>query len=334
MTDQARPSTHTHEADSAISVACFPVPALLLRSHDPAVQQTIRAFADQQAEAARSLFRSLRVALRSAPTMDARVAAFVAAFEATEEWRYAVAVSSRHATGRYSPRWADRFRRPVTDDSPNLFRIGDHSRYKDGSTWDAVSRSYRGGSDTPASLTMRRFEARAAARFPQRSDVDVISNLVPLPDGGAVAGTRLLRGNAAREAAIEMSARIAARGGDTSRISTSGQLIYIASATQSERRAIFRQAMTLLAQKHATPSDALTAWLQAAYLLYQAPRRKRGADATIRTFLVAAGTHLLPEAPVLRHDIDLRAYTRTHDRFVTELRTAHGVAAVAAGERA
>lgn len=325
--------THESGPGPAITAACFPVPALLLRTNDPASQRTVRAFAGQQAETACSLSRSLTVALRSAPAIGARVAAFIAAFEATEDWRYRAAASSPHSTGRYSPSWADRFRTPITDDNPNLFRIGDHARFRDGTTWDPATRTYQGGTDTPASLTMRRFEALAAARFPQSPRVDVVCNGVSLPNGRIADGMRLLRGDAAHRAAAELTARISVRGGDTSRITISGHLIYTASAPESERRAIFHRAMALLALDHTAPADALTAWLQAAYLLYQAPRMKRGADATIRTFLVAAGTLLLSRPPLLPHDIDLRAYTRTHDLFVTELRAAQSIDKTSGGRR-
>ncbi|MFE3205961.1 hypothetical protein [Embleya sp. NPDC059237] len=132
----------------------------------------------------------------------------------------------------------------------------------------------------------------------------------------------LLRGRAAHHAAAEMVTRIAARGGDTSRIVTDGHLIYGASAAESDRTAIFHNAIALLAQEHATPNVASAAWLEAAYLLYQAPRRKRGSDATTRVFLVAAGACLLNRAPVLLNDVDLRAYVQPQHRFTTELRTA------------
>lgn len=333
MSGPATPEAHGSGAVPVITATCFPVPALLLRTNDPVAQRTVQAFAGQQAETARSLSRALSFALRSAHDMDARVAAFTAAFDATEDWRYRAATSSPHSTGRYSPRWADRFQSPVTDDNPNLFRVGDHTRFRDGATWDPVTRTYRGGTDTPSSLTMRRFEVLAAARFPQLPSMDVVCNRVPLPNGRAADGTRLLRGDAARRAAAEMAARISARGGDTSRVTTSGHLIYTISAPESERRAIFRQAMTLLAFEHTTPAGALTAWLQAAYLLYQAPRTKRGADATIRTFLVAAGTHLLSSPPVLLHDIDLRAYTQPHDLFVNELRATQNIDETSVGRR-
>lgn len=80
--------------------------------------------------------------------------------------------------------------------------------------------------------------------------------------------------------------------------------------------------MDLLARKHVSTAAALTAWLRAAYLLYQAPRRKRGSDATIRTFLIAAGTHLLAYPPLILHDIDLRGYVRPAEQFVADLRAA------------
>ncbi|MGW1429692.1 hypothetical protein ACWD6K_13885 [Streptomyces sp. NPDC002431] len=328
------PEGHGSLTAAAITTVCFPVPALLLRTHDPAAQRTIRDFADQQAEAARSLSRALSIALRSAHDTRARAAAFTTAFEAAEDWRHRAALASPHSTGRYSPRWADRFRTPVTDDNPNLFRIGDHARFRDGAVWEPATRTYQGGTETPASRMMYQFEALAAARFPLSPSTDVVCNRVALPGGRTAGGTRLLRGSAARRAAAEMTARISARGGDVSRIATSGHLIYISSAPEAARRAIFQQSMTLLAREHATPADALTAWSQAAYLLYQAPRKKRGADATIRTFLVASGTHLLPRPPVLLHDIDLRAYTQTHDLFVTELRAAQNIAETTAGRHA
>lgn len=106
------------------------------------------------------------------------------------------------------------------------------------------------------------------------------------------------------------------------RIVTDGDLIYIASAPETERRTILHGAMTLLAQDHATSAAALTAWLEAAYMLYQAPRRKRGGDAATRTFLITAGAFLLAHPPVLLHDVDLCAYVRSEEQFVAELRAA------------
>ncbi|MBB5866727.1 hypothetical protein F4553_000106 [Allocatelliglobosispora scoriae] len=77
--------------------------------------------------------------------------------------------------------------------------------------------------------------------------------------------------------------------------------------------------MALIARRYDERADASCEWLNTAYLLNQAPRRKRGADATIRTFLVAAGLHLLDQPPTLLNDLDYRAYVHTQERFVAEV---------------
>lgn len=306
-----------------ITADCFPTPALILRTNDSVSQRNLRMFAYKQAEAARRLHQMLTGGLRRARSTDARVAVFTSAFDAAEEWRYREAAGAPHPTGRYSAVHVERFRTPITNVNPNLFRLGEPERFTDGSVWNPITRTYASGAETPASRTMRRFAALAAARFADTPpQVDVVCNRVTLADGRVVGGTRLLRGEEARRAATAMVSRIAARGGDTSRIITEGDLIYVASATEADRTAVFHSAMTLLAQPHDTPAAAATAWSHAAYLLYQAPRSKRGGDATIRTFLIAAGTALLAYPPVLPHDIDLDAYTRPAEPFVAKLRAA------------
>ncbi|ONI92788.1 hypothetical protein ALI22I_01810 [Saccharothrix sp. ALI-22-I] len=314
--------TTTRPGPQPITAECFPTPGLILRTNDPSAQRTLREFAHEQAAAARSLREILSEKLPEARDVDERGAVFTTVFEATEDWRYRIAATMPHSTGRYGAGHVERFRTPIADDNRNLFRIGEHERLREGVDWDSITRTYTGGTETPASRTMRRFGALAAARFAQSPGADIVSNRVTLPDGRVVHGMRLLRADAARHAAAEMAARIAARGGDTSRIVTDGDLIYIASAPETDRRTIFHSAMALLAHDHTTPADATIAWAEAAYLLYQAPRRKRGSDATTRTFLVAIGALLLAHPPVLLHDVDLRAYIRSQVQFVAELRAA------------
>lgn len=309
-------------APMSITAECFPTPALLLRTTDPVAQRMVREFAQWQAEAARALHQTLSQSLRVARQVHARAAAFTTAFEAAEGWRYRIAASRPHPTGRYAASHAERFRTPITDDNPNLFRIGEPERFRDGTVWNPITRTYSGGVETPASRTMRQFGIAAAARFPSSPSGDIIGNRVTLPDGQVVCGMQLLRGDAACRAAIEMAARIAARGGDSSRVITDGDLIYAASPPETDRMEIFHSAMTILARDHSTRAAAMEAWLSAAYLLYQAPRRKRGGDATIRTFLIAAGTYLLNHPPVLLHDVDLRAYVRSEEQFVADLQAA------------
>ncbi|MEO5876313.1 MAG: hypothetical protein ABIS86_16640 [Streptosporangiaceae bacterium] len=308
-------------APGPITADCFPVPTLLLRTNHPGNQRTIRAFAHQQAMQASSLLKTLAEALPSTEDLAARSAVFTAVFEATEDWRYRIAAASPEPTGRYGRSSAERFRQPVTDDNPNLFRIGEHERLREGARWNSATRTYLGGTETPASRTMKQTGVLAAARFPTSSGAEVIQNQVNLDSGHRVPGMRLLRGAAARSAAVEMVARIRTRGRDTSHIITDGDLIYCASAKEADRTAIFRQAMDLLAHDHATEAAALTAWLQATYMIYQAPRRKRGSDAATRTFLMAAGTYLLHRPPTLLDDIDMRAIVLPQESFVAELRT-------------
>ncbi|MBC6451319.1 hypothetical protein [Actinokineospora xionganensis] len=312
----------TRPSRKLITAEAFPTPALILRTNDPIGQRRVREFARKQTQAALLLHQAITDGLRAAGDVNDRVAVFTTAFEAAENWRYRIAVSSPFPSGRYAAGHAERFRTPITDDNPNLFRVGEHERLRENAVWDPATRTYIGGEETPASRTMRQIGALAAARFARSPGVDVVNNQVTLPDGRVVGGMRLLRGRAAHHAATEMIARIAAQCGDTSRIIADGDLIYAASALETDRTTTFHGAMTLLAQDHASRAAALAAWLAAAYLLYQAPRTKRGSDAINRTFLIAAGTRLLGHTPVLLHDIDLRAIVQPMDQFLAELRSA------------
>ena len=305
-----------------ITPACFPTPGVILRANDPAAQAPWLEFATRQAAIANPICKYLAHAMQSEPVAGERAAALAAAFEAAEDWRYRLALASPHADGRYGTAHAERFRTPVTDDNPNLFRIGEPERYRDGVTWDPAARAYTGGTESPASAVMRRYAALAARRLAASPTAEHTTSLVTLPGGRHAQGTMLLRGDAARRAAAEIAHRITARGGDASRIATVGDLIYTASAPEADRRATFRSAMELLVGSSAVPAGALPAWAGAAWRLYQAPRRKRGTDATIRVFLIAAGTCLLGRPPVLPHDIDLAAYVWDERQFTMQMAAA------------
>lgn len=75
----------TRLAPKPITAECFPTPALILRSNDPAAQRHVREFAQKQAEAACSLHQTLTEGLRAARGIGARAAAFTTAFEAAED---------------------------------------------------------------------------------------------------------------------------------------------------------------------------------------------------------------------------------------------------------
>ncbi|HZM80503.1 MAG TPA: hypothetical protein VFC19_32605 [Candidatus Limnocylindrales bacterium] len=297
-----------------ITSACFPTPQILVRSSDGTVPTDISGFSTLQARQAQTLYRILTSRPRHAADVRRRTAVVTSAFVAAEQWRYRVAATQPRDDGRYSAVHIQRFRTRITDKNVNYFPIGEPDRYREGSLWDEATDTYVGGRETPASRTMHYFAALARSRFAETVD-DIVVNTTLLADGRTVPGTRLLRRAAAAEASAALAARIAARGGDTSRVRATPGLIYTASATTAQRRAIFQAAMTLVADLHPSDSRAIQAWLDATYLLYQAPRRKRGSDATIRTFLVAAGLYLLGWPPVLPHDLDLLAYVHTQRDF-------------------
>nr|MDQ3576912.1 hypothetical protein [Actinomycetota bacterium] len=115
----------------------------------------------KQAQAALSLHQAITDGLRSASDVNARAVVFTTAFEATEGWRYRIAVSSPLPNGRYAAGHAERFRTPITDDNPNLFRIGEHERLREHAVWDPATRTYKGGEETSASRTMRQIGALA-----------------------------------------------------------------------------------------------------------------------------------------------------------------------------
>lgn len=302
----------------SITAACFPTPLILVRSSTGALPEHVTAFSALQAQQARQLYRALTRKLLFASDIRQRTEIVTSVFAAAEHWRYQVAISQPYGDGRYSAAHAQRFREFITDDSGNYFPIGEPEKYRDGAQWDSESCSYTGGSETPASRIMRHFTELAKARF-DGLDGDIAINEVTLPDGRQTPGMRLLRGAQAASAAKAIVDRIAARGGDGSRIARTIDGVYTASASAAQRTEVFHAAMALIARRHDEHADASSAWLNAAYMLNQAPRRKRGADATIRTFLVAAGLHLLDRPPTLLHDLDYRAYVHTQERFVAEV---------------
>jgi hypothetical protein len=309
----------------SITAACFPTPEVLIRSSVGDIPSHVTAFAALQAQQARKLYRVLTRELLFASDIQQRTEIVTSVFIAAEQWRHQVAVSQPYGDGRYSAVHAQRFREFITDDTGNYFPIGEPEKYRDGAQWNSASYSYTGGSETPASRAMRRFADLAKARF-DGPDCDVVANEVTLPGGRSVPGMRLLRGQEATKAADAIVARIAARGGDGSRIARTIDGVYTANATAEQRHEIFHAAMALIARQHDAEAGAAWAWLDAAYLLNQAPRRKRGADATIRTFLVAAGLHLLGRPPTLLHDLDYRAYVHTQERFTAEVGVAMSLA--------
>lgn len=281
----------------------FPTPHLALRAG--ANEQKVRGFATAQADAATRIAERLMLDAGPDASIADRLAAVEAAYADAVAWRYSLARSGAIVGGTAAVDGADaeRFRTPITDNSPNLDRIGTVGRFRDGSEWDAATRTYVGGVDTPASRTVVAFGEAARARFAvEAPDSDVLANVVRLPDGSYVPGNVLIRRDAALAAARALAERVAARGLDASRMETGGDPLYVVTATEADRARIRRAAFALLAADEVTEST----WWQADYLTYQAPTYKKGSDAAHRVFLVAAAWWRLGWVPALPHDIDLR----------------------------
>ncbi|MGW4110187.1 hypothetical protein ACWEFJ_04860 [Actinosynnema sp. NPDC004786] len=280
----------------------FPTPHLALRG--TADEARVRSFAVEQARAARTVHDHVAPGL-AGPTRGGRMAALNAAYDAVVRWRRSVAAVADDP--RYHPGnrpAVERFAATLDEAGPNYDRLGVVGRFRRGSRWDAATRTFVGGQDTPASRVVAAYGDAALRRFAvEAPHADWLHNTVALPvTGGTVRGNALVRGDAAREVAARLGARVTARRG-TAEVETGGEPLYAVTAADDVRPVLFTEAMTVLAT--AAEGD-WTAWWTAAYLLYQAPRFKKGSDACNRVFLVAVGAAMLGGPPIVPHDLDLR----------------------------
>lgn len=284
----------------------FPTSPLALRCADPERQARVRAFAVRQAEAATSACNQLAGLWAAAATLADRTAALSTVHDALVQWRYQLAAEAGGRLGRGLAHNAERFRTPIAPGDINYDRLGHVGRLRDGARWDADTRTYTGGVSTPAFEAMVCYGQAAKARFEAEAVAgDVLQNWVTLPDGTRLPGNRIIRGDTARDVARELTARVAARGIDASRMETGGDPIYTATPAPQHSATLFTAALRLLAD----PALTAETYLTARYLLFQSPRTKKGSDAVSRTFAVAAGALVLGrDAPSLPADIDLQCY--------------------------
>lgn len=290
----------------AIAFDRFPTSPLALRTNDPADQARRRAFSCQMAQIATTARDHLADLLATATSTEDRVAAFAAVHTSVTDWRYQAAARATTRVGRGITYNSDRFRTPIAAAGTNYDRLGPVGRLRDGSTWHPATRTYRDGADTPASRAMIHYGLAALRRFAREAPTaDTLQNQVTLPDGRTIAGNRILRGQAARQAAADLAARIAARGLDTAHVETGGHPLYTATPDPADATLLRAEALRILAGPGLTPQLFLTA----RYLLFQAPVMKKGSDAVTRAFTVAVADLLLgTDAPALPADIDLRCY--------------------------
>lgn len=301
-----------HSENGAIGLDCFPTPHLALNSADAGELRRVRRFAEWQVLAAGRAHAVLSDEWRAFRGRSRRVRALLAAYHELVQWRYGLARAAPSRPGTAVPVDPERFLAPIDHYGPNCDRIGRVGRLRFNSTWNEDDRVFTGGVSTPAFRITLRYGRAAQSRFLRSGAAgDILTNSVRLPDGTRIDGNMLVRGAAARELARELAARVAGRGCDTRRFETGGDPIYVVTAGNSARAEMFRQAMELLAR---AGTDDVASWQQARFLLYQAPRTKRGSDSVIRTFLVAVGGVLLGAAPRLVHDVDLRCLVLGQDR--------------------
>ncbi|QUQ67238.1 hypothetical protein [Kutzneria sp. CA-103260] len=277
-----------------ITAASFPTPDLALRSCDPAELRRVHDFALEQAAAANAA-RSLLVG-RLTPSLLRSVHSDLIT------WRHQLALKAPGRIGQGLPLDASRFVMSLVDGGPNYDRLGYIGRLRHGAAWDSASRTYRGGVETPAFRLMLRYGQAVHDRFSLEGNPgDVLVNHVTLPNGLVIPGNRLVRHAAAADISTALLARLSARGHDVSQVETGGSPCYAISADDSSRATMFSAALDLLAS-----APSLSSWQAARYLLYQSPRTKKGSDAASRVFLVAVGSVLLGQPPVLDQDVDLR----------------------------
>lgn len=296
----------THQSTlTPITADAFPTSPLALRTNDPAAQARVKAFAGQMAAAANTAARALADDWNEAgASLVRRVAVLREVHASLIDWRHGLAAASAGRLGVGVPLDAERFRTPVT--TRNLDRLGYVGRLREGAGWDAQTRTYVGGSPTPAHEAMAAYGRAAEARFAAEAPgQDVLQNWITLPRGLRLDGNQLLRGARAEQAAAELAARIAARGLDASRVETGGNPIYTHTPDSVDAEMIHAEALALLAD----PESSVADYLLGRYMLFQAPTTKKGSDAVNRVLSVAVGTVLYgPDAPALHADEDLRAY--------------------------
>ncbi|EWM14603.1 hypothetical protein [Kutzneria sp. 744] len=291
-----------------ISPDNFPTPALALRSADPVEIDRVTSFAHEQAEAAEALRLQLLAADWPHLPLHRRMVMLRAGHATLTQWRYGLA---RRAPGRIGvgiPLDADRFRLSMRDAGPNFDRLGYTGRLRAGARWDAASKTYQGGQNTPASRTILSYGNAALHRFnAEAPGSELLQNVVVLPGGMRVNGNRLVRGESAARIATYLVRRIVMRGHDASRIEIGGNPVYAITTADDDADVLHAEALRQLGEATELSYDRrIDAWQAARYLLYQSPRTKKGSDAVTRAFLVAVGAVLFDQAPTLDHDVDLR----------------------------
>lgn len=236
------PELDPAKARQPISPDHFPTPRIALKNN--LALEDVGWFAAEQADAANAAAGNLDAALTSAPEVQ-WPEVFAGLHNELVDWRYQLAATHGTASsGGGIPPQAERFRIPITDETPNVDPVGSSVGFwHNGYEWDEVLGRYAGGEETPASRLVAEVGEWVTAPFDEEGNLGgVLQNRVNLPDGRQVNGNVLLRGEAAHEQNRIGIERAKASGIDTSRFDVNGDFIYIKTATEADRVAI-RQAL-------------------------------------------------------------------------------------------
>jgi glycosidase/glycosyltransferase involved in cell wall biosynthesis len=246
----------------------FPVRELRLASPDelPAAE---RHLAEEQSAAASVESVALQADLTDASEPDDVAAAFERAYQRLADTHEALAMERRHRGSRVDAGPVATYGVIPSDDP------------------DSPAARTRRDADE---IIRRRFAAPLAGQRP----VDEVTrqNLVELPDGEQVEGTRLILGGSAAP-----------------------RLSFVSAAAPAQQRRMHDAAIGLVADLFlrsavVDPARLVADFSRAAYLLYQSLPPQGAATDAARAFLVVAGDFLLAEALTLPQDVDVQAQTR------------------------
>ncbi|NUS00019.1 MAG: hypothetical protein HOV67_32765 [Kribbellaceae bacterium] len=268
-----------------ITARSFPTPDLLKKTNNPAAWDQLAGFAQVQAAEANAALELLAERLATAAGAGERVAAFEAAFRHVSDWRYQVAASERWPRP-YSD--VEEFRTAIEPGNARLYRVTPSVEEHD--------------PGSPALLLRTELVQVAKDRLMGHS---TLQNVVTLRDG------RTVNGN------------LVSRSLYTGSITTE-------TATYEDREVLRQASFETLAELETRRTDEARLdpqdpelrqkFTDAAYFLIQAPEMKRGSDAIMRTFLVAAHTRVFDAAPVLPQAIDLDGMVRGQEAFSQVMR--------------
>ncbi|WP_427889753.1 hypothetical protein ACQHIV_40320 [Kribbella sp. GL6] len=255
----------------------------MMTSVDPAVADQLRGFAAVQAAEAGAALGVLDRDLAGAGSRAERVAAFEAAYGHVAQWRYQLAVEGK---------WV----RPGASAEDVRARIGHGMNYRLSPT---VGPRQPG---SPAFKYLTELERVALDRLDGRHE---LQNVVTLRDGSKVNGNIL---------------HFVPAPGDEATRRLFPDEVQTQTAGPEDREVLRRAAFETLAELEELKADPANpahrrAFADAAYFLVQGPEFKRGSDAIMRTFLVAAHARVFDAAPVLPQAIDLDGMVRGQDGF-------------------